>query len=357
MKRSLSLIAFFTPTSAFVQPAFVQPAYFKPTSTNHLRKRNEFKQDYSARRSFTTSIQSFVVDTIDAVVALESSNVLASQQSLLEAEFFADIAHIILDFATLFSPDTLLLRLLIMVGRVFNILSDVIPDQYMTTDEIVVQSSMLTLSSHKFVKMLLPFVLSMEQTASFQDRRMFFSVFQPAGFTWQQYKFLLSNGALEWVNVPAESTLCESSQNLLLTHKGAVFKVDSRKDPYVYGRRNGRCTHDFIGDLSLFKDLLDNACGKKKSPSIKKVNTHTIDSDDTCSSDFQIFQTGSQRAVIMRINSSALLSVVKDDSRIAEGAKNLIFNGIQDRLKSYDSTTSGSNETNRTDVSLLSYQL
>mmetsp|Transcript_3032 Transcript_3032/g.4668 ORF Transcript_3032/g.4668 Transcript_3032/m.4668 type:complete len:90 (-) Transcript_3032:874-1143(-) len=88
MKRSLSLIAFFTPASAFVQPAFVQPAYFKPTSTNHLRKRNEFKQDYSARRSFTTSIQSFVVDTIDAVVALESSNVLASQQSLLEAEFF-----------------------------------------------------------------------------------------------------------------------------------------------------------------------------------------------------------------------------------------------------------------------------
>jgi hypothetical protein len=44
----------------------------------------------------------------------------------------------------------------------------------------------------------------------------------------------------------------------------------------------------------------------------------------------------------MRINTSALLSVVKDDSRIAEGAKTLIFNGIQDRLKSYDSTTSGS---------------
>ena len=356
MKSSLSLIALFSSASAFVRPAFVRPAYFKPSSTNHLIKKNEFKQDYS-KRSFTTSIQSFMVDTIESVIAMESTNVLASQQGLLEAEFFADLAHIILDFATLFSPDTLLLRLLIMVGRVFNILSDVIPDQYMTTDEIVVQSSMLTLSSHKFVKMLLPLVLSMEQTASFQDRRMFFTVFQPAGFTWQQYKFLLSNGALEWVKVPAQSTICGSSQNLLLTHKGALFKVDSHRDPRVYGRRNGRCTHDFIGDLSLFKDLLDNACGKKKSLSIKKVDTHTIDSDDTCPSDFQIFHTESQRAVLMRINTSTLLSSVKDDSRIAEGAKNLIFNAIQDRLKSYDSTTSGSNETNRTDVSLFSYQL
>jgi hypothetical protein len=103
----------------------------------------------------------------------------------------------------------------------------------MTTDEVVVQSSMLTLSSHKFVITVVQNIVLLFSTCRFQ------------------YKFLLSNDSLQWVKASAQSTLCESSQNLLLTHEGALFKIDYRQDPDVYGRRNGHCTHDFIGDLSM----------------------------------------------------------------------------------------------------------
>jgi hypothetical protein len=340
MKYNLSLVALLlAPVSSFVRPVFLQST----RSTNGRFRTNDFKHDHAILSS-TTAKQIMAFDTIDSTAALESAQALVSSQSY-EAEIFADLAHVILDFATLFSPDTLLLRLLILMARAFNIMSDFIPDQHMTADEVVVQSCMFTLSTRNVVKMLLPWYQSIEQApASFQDRRIFSSIFRPAGFSWQQYKFLLLNKSLEWIEIAAESHHCLSQQNLLLTHKGAVFMIDpAGKDSAAYGRRSGRCTNVFVGDLSLFKDLLDVKIGKKKM----------LGNTDSPLSEFQILQTANTRATVLRVNTSKLLDSAKDDSRIAEAAKNMIFNAIQDRLKIYDS---GSNETNQTEA-LLSSQM
>ena len=348
MKQNIFFISFLSPVSAFVQPTFLHSR----STHGRLRNGDEFKHHHHAILLSSTTAQQSIFDTIEHTEAMESAQLFLSSQNF-EEEIFKDLAHVILDFATLFSPDTLLLRLLILMGRAFNILSDVIPDQYMTADEIVVQSCMFALSTRSVVKMLLPWFQSIEQTVSFQDGRIFSSIFRPAGFSWQQYKFLLSNKSLEWIEVAAESTLCLSQQNLVLTYKGAIFKTDpAGKDSAVYRREDGRCANVFVGDLSLFKDLLDFKIGKKKS----------LDNSDSSLSSFQILQTANSRAVVLRINTATLLDSVKHDSSIAEATKNMIFNAIQDRLKTYDSSStetnrtdtydSGSTQTNRTDARL-----
>ena len=282
------------------------------------------------------------------LMPMDISVLVSTGQQNVEAEVFADLAHIILDFATFFSPDTLILRLCILCGRVFAILSDYLPDGRLTPDEIVVQSSMLSLSSCKFMKMFLPVLQSASQTSSFKDRRIYQSIFRKAGFTWPQYKFLISNGSFEWIEAPADSTLFESGDNLLLTYRGTVCKVvkSSRPRIYdVYGRRNGKCSHDFIGDLSLTKELVDQ--GRQHQKTSNQVDSYAR-------APLQFLTTGIAGATLLRINTDRLLESAQD-RLVRECVKNLFFNAIQDRLKflqqvtieptDYDESSSKSNKT------------
>lgn len=363
MKRNLCLFLLcIADTCAFIQqPAFLLSSRGKQNNQHRLKSTKKKKQRSNAGGTHRNTVLSSMMET----VAVDSANVLISQQSL-EAEILSDLAHLCLDFATLFSPDTIVLRLFVICGRVFNILADYIPDRQMTTDEIVIQSFMLSLSCRNFFLMFQELLRSSGQPASFQDRRIYQTIFRPAGFTWSQYKLLVSDGALEWVQGSPDSTLCESRQNLLLTYRGTVLKLQPGRMYEVYGRRNGRCSHDYVGDLSLVKDLLDISCGSnRRSPKGKQIHQalpHDVASiaNTNCGhqSEFQILQIGKLGATILRINTYKLLESAKADASIAECTKNLIFNGIHAKLKHYDDySLVKSSETNRTtdDSSALLY--
>jgi hypothetical protein len=361
MKRSVCLFLLcIADACAFTstQPAFLSTTRKNGKSNYHRHHRQQIKKQKKHHRY---DHERSAVSPMMEAVAVDSANVLISQQSL-EAEILSDLAHLCLDFATLFSPDTIVLRLFVICGRVFNILADYIPDRQMTTDEIVIQSFMLSLSCRNFFVMFQELLRSSGQPASFQDKRIYHAIFSPAGFTWGQYKLLVSIGALEWVHGAPDSTLCESRQNLLLTYRGTVLKLQPGKVYEVYGRRNGRCCHDYIGDLSLVKDLVDVSCGTRRAPRGKQVVLNqeqqgefphgtTFHSSDQ-PSEFQILQIGKTGAIILRINTHKLIESVKADATIAECTKNLIFNAIHAKLKHYDDSFAvNSSETNRTDDS------
>lgn len=366
MKRNPCLFLFLciADTSyAFVQPAFLSRG--RTAKKNHKKKSSINKAKYRRHENEKSKIgwerhvvlSSMIMET----AAVDSANVFISQQSL-EAEILSDLAHLCLDFATLFSPDTIVLRLFVICGRIFNILADYIPDRQMTTDEIIIQSFMLSLSCGNFFVMFQELVRSSGQPASFQDRRIYHSIFLPAGFTWSQYKLLISDGALEWVQGSPDSTLCESRQNLLLTYRGTVLKLQPGRGYEVYGRRNGRCSHDYIGDLSLVKDLVDISCGSSPSRRFSKGGRKQVLNQALSPShvnsvghetEFQMLQFGKTGAMVLRINTCKLLQSVKADTSLAECTKNLIFNGIHARLKQYydDSSSVSNTETNSTDDS------
>ena len=165
----------------------------------------------------------------------------------------------------------------------------------------------------------------------------------------------VTDGTLEWVQVPGDSMIMEQSDNLFVIYRGTVMrsKGDARNVSDVYGRRNGRCSHDFIGDLSLVKDLLD-----------QKIHDRGAEfgSDDAIDK-VQILKTGPKGDLLLKINTDKLITSAQSDSNVAESIKNMIFNGIQDRLKLYEPMDTNSvrhhdaGQSNRTDSGHLGFQI
>lgn len=267
--------------------------------------------------------QLYIVPMESSTGTIEStSNAIGStSQHILEAEVFADLAHLILDVATIFAPDTIVFRLFVLCGRIFSILSDYIPDEAMTVDEIFFQSSMLTLASYNFVKIFVPLILSASQKVSFQDRRIYSSLFRSVGFTWFQFKFLVSNGSFEWIDIQHNSTLIETKENLLITYRGPVTSKirenpSIQQDSKVYGQRNGRYSHEIIGDLSSIKELVDGYGLDFKQKAIFEK------------SDPQILTTENGRVSLLRINTERLLLSARKDPRIDSATKKLLFKAV-----------------------------
>lgn len=261
----------------------------------------------------------------DTMNQIEGASIIVAHQNI-QAEILADMGHAILDFATLFAPDTAVLRLLILCARIFNIAADYLPDGTITTDEIFVQSCMLTISCNNFLSIALPMISSTRE-ATFRDIRSFHTIFRPAGFEWTQYKFLLSNCSIEWIELPPSSTFCESEKDLLLIYKGSISKQVGEKR-YVYGKHSGKQCHELVGDLCYAKTCLDTTSRKSK----RALETHEY---SNCPVD-QVLQTGSSGAQVLRVDTSALKHAILSDQRIAECFRNLIFNSLQERLEAVD---------------------
>jgi hypothetical protein len=67
------------------------------------------------------------------------SDGVASIDPFLEAELLAGLAHVALDFTGFLSPSKSLIRLFSVVGRVFAISADYLPDHSIHTEELVIQ--------------------------------------------------------------------------------------------------------------------------------------------------------------------------------------------------------------------------
>jgi hypothetical protein len=282
---------------------------FVPISKQRANRNIKILEQGSQARRTRSTKRDMITPLMDISV-VSNSNV--------EVEVFADLSHILLDFGTMFSPNTLLLKLFVLCGRVFSILSDLTPDGSITTDEFLFQSCMLALSSYNVINMIMPLIRSTSQTTSFQDRRIYQSIFRPIGFTWSQFKFLIANGSFEWVDISPKSTLIETKENLLITYRGTISRKSPRKqDSQVYGQRIGRCSHDFIGDLTSTKEIVDSYGTNYKQNLILQEDA-----------DPQILTTDNDRVLLLRINTERILQSAQKDPLIDYATKNLFFHAV-----------------------------
>eukprot|EP00985_Skeletonema_marinoi_P019335 scaffold11053_cov126-Skeletonema_marinoi.AAC.1 len=70
----------------------------------------------------------------------------------------SDVSHVALDFTTLLSPNTAVIRLFTLVGRMLVISSDYIQDQYISPDDWAFNLFMLALSARSFLKSVRPMI-------------------------------------------------------------------------------------------------------------------------------------------------------------------------------------------------------
>lgn len=313
---------------AFMNPSFTNKRYHSKSTGRSSRSWTEkLEQDTTVT---TSSRMMMIVPTFsDLTITMNSFNIgasgmLISSDQDVEAQIFGDVAHLILDFATICSPDTVLLRLLIFVGRICSIMSDYLPDHTMTYDELVFQSTMLAISTKMFLKKFATIISSLNESTSFKDLRIYKSVFYPAGFSWIQYKTLLAMGVLRWDHCNPGMYLLEDQDSLLITYKGEINHLVNGFPFARYGMCEGKFCHDIIGDFSQSPEFLDT----KRKKSFKQQQRDG-------EKDIRILRAEQTGATLLRIDTKKLLEYAREDIDIAESTKNLYFNAMQKTISSY----------------------
>ena len=263
----------------------------------------------------------------DVTVAetMQNAAILVSSEQNHEAQFYGDLAHLILDFLTFCTADGIAIRLLIFLGRICSILSDYVPDHQMTYDELVFQSTMLTTSISMLLKKVSTTVSSLDATTSFKDKRIYKVMFSPAGFTWIQYKTLLSTSALQWVYYDPGMRI-DHDYSLLITYKGEIEQVNGGSK---FVERYG-----VIGDLSQVPQFSESSLDRRKS--LKDVDNRKNDYKNQQGQDHErILRAGKEGLTLLQIDMKKLFEHGSEDEKISESTKNFYFNAIQNVLILY----------------------
>jgi len=263
----------------------------------------------------------------EGIQSMVSNTIKISRNPNVEAEVFADLAHATLDVATLFSMNPIVLRIFIFVGRIFAILSDYLPDHSMTPDETIFQLAMLILSGRTLYDDATKLISSSTKSISYKDRKIYLIAFLPVGFSWMQYKSLISD-ALEWVELLPGNCLSEENDTLLITYRGDVYQNIDGFNIQRYGTRNATNILDMIGNLSLVMDLINSKqYRKRKIKNIKPTTTYDIGQQ----SQYKL-RAGPDGSLLLRIKVDKLLEIANGDEKLFESIKSLVSSGIQNRL-------------------------
>jgi hypothetical protein len=259
---------------------------------------------------------------------LDTSQIVATATNpSVQAEIFGDLSHVCLDFLTFFSPDTIILRLLVLCGRTCSIAADISLDNTMTPDEALFQSTMAVIALVNFSETIIPLIRTRaRQTASFRDRRIYHSVFRKAGFRYLDYLSLLSD-AFQWVELSEGAIVMEDADNLLLTYHGAVFVHHSEVgSEHMYGIRNGKMYHDLIGNLTRSIHIID----AKLSSFSERANDDSENRNMMSHLTYLEAKTGG--TMLLRLNMKRLTKIAEKDNRIRESIKTLLLIALQEKL-------------------------
>jgi hypothetical protein len=92
------------------------------------------------------TLQSPLMTTLTSLLMTLSTDPAASLDPSVGAELLTDMAHVSLDFAGMFSPSKSLIRLFAVVGRIFVISADYLPDHSIHPEELLIQLFLLTMT-------------------------------------------------------------------------------------------------------------------------------------------------------------------------------------------------------------------
>jgi hypothetical protein len=294
---------------------------------------------------------------------------------IIEGEIFSGLAHVALDLLTLTGPATIIVRLGAVIGRMFAMAADYVPDHDVLPLELVFQCLMLCVAWFGLVQSLVPValskfayhikasdVISKDETSKAQrlrDAKAYSSFFKSTGLSWNHFK-AISACAFEWISVSPGDVI--SSNEI---HPNVSLNGKSQEDEYVYWLYNG--TVEIQSQGKLLQDIkqssrqgstcnMDNpGCGMlfenrllKRIVEKDSTNTNTStkwkrakDSPDSESakekktkSDPQmtIIASGSSNSILLRINTSNLLMLMETDPQLSNSIRTLLMNSMQAKL-------------------------
>lgn len=256
---------------------------------------------------------------------LKATKTVASDQQL-EAEVLSDVSHVALDFSTLLSPNTAVIRLFTLIGRVLVISSDYIQDHYISPDEWVFQLFMLGYSTHSFLKSVRPLVAAAtsNSTLTVRDRKAYSLLFDIIGMSVLQFKTLITSETLEWVQLGPNEEMQLDGDFIYWLYSGETSST----------RGDCNSTSDSIssrifGEVQFARKLQEPLLtASKKKSKVKKVESTEVAPE----SRWRKIYVGRGGAVLLRISTNKLLDLMNDDAELSASVQRLVLLCMQEKL-------------------------
>jgi hypothetical protein len=251
---------------------------------------------------------------------------------LLEAEVFTDLAHLTLDLATFFGPARILIRVSAVVGRLFAMAADFIPDHKVMPEELLFQVAMLAIAWTGLLSAALPYCLAhFSSPTTLRDGKAFATLFRPAGLTWNQFKAMKAF-CLEWKTLPANATLYSSETTATSSTDGGGTAAAATSDDYIYWLHSGDAivSHNskvlFNVTCSSSSQQLGAAQRLLGEPRLLERMKHDTTFPATT------VAAGPDGATLLCIHIDNLMVLMKSDQELAECMRTMVFQGLQSKL-------------------------
>lgn len=251
------------------------------------------------------------------IQAISVSSSLSLMDPFVEAEIFNDAAHVALDLTQFLGPATLSIRLLAVLGRIFCIASDYLPDHSMLPEEFVFQFSMLALASTALAQSLNSIVHSYGKELTIRDRKCFTTLFHPGGVTLMQYK-MMTGTVLEWKEVAPGGIITSDEYEMNDTKHDLYWLY--RGDATVQSQ--GRVLQEVVPkSIYLFGDL-----GFALTSNRKRVVSDTNSFPKTTT------RAGPKGAKVLSINTLKLKDLMSQDELLDRAIRDMLLESMQERI-------------------------
>lgn len=270
--------------------------------------------------------------------------------SLLEGVFFSILSHLALDFSESIvgKENTDRLDLITVTGILLAILSDYVPDHYISSESAFFQIAGLTGSlSHLFrsVYPRLQVLLSKSDSKlpSRQNVIAYHDVFEPAGISWIQFRALLRSKAIEWVEIAPGNTTQFREELIKASHENAsscdTENIDNVQiSMHWYYDKNTKSIEppDDIGLLACIQFMQKMNRGKKVNwhvpAQLQNVSINDFLDQRLLTSEHKIVQGAS----ILRINTGNMMDMMKDCEDLFAYLLSLSFSYVRRQANDYD---------------------
>lgn len=307
----------------------------------------------SSRGSKSTSTIRMFIDATDTDLPFQlfsipssapiTSPVLSATKTIafdpyLEAELLSDASHVALDFSTLFSPNTAMIRLFTLVGRVLLLSSDYIQDKYVSPDEWVFQLFMLVLSTQSFLRSVSPMIAAAasNSTLTVRDRKAFTLLFDIVGLSMLQFKTLLGSKTLEWVQLGANEEIELNGEYMYWLYSGETFSTI----PGDYDSTSKSISSRIFGEVHFARMLQESLYTVSKKSKATKEEAAEKPLEASISSQSKIY-AGEDGAVLLRMSTTKLLELMNDDNELSVSVQRLVLLCMQEKLSRSSSEEEG----------------
>lgn len=237
----------------------------------------------------------------------------------------ADVSHVVLGMSAylLNSETSMVVPFFLLMGRVLGVMSDYIPDHSMKLDDLAFHAILLSLDLSVLAKCALVksfiFLHSSQTSLTDHDDKAFEHIFEPAGFSFLQYKTLRKSNVIQWEQlVQDDSSTEENDQCMSWVYNSATKSFEDRSK-----REN------LLASVKLLRSLDERNVESFKQPQLAYKNGD----DESVNEQKWDYHKGDGRLVSLKLNTKQMLNILDNDKDIFSPMHSLIVSNIRQNLK------------------------